>query len=187
MRRGGQDCFFHTDDQGNALALTKTGGTVAELYYYDDYGAVTFLTSDGIATGATSSAVGNPYCWHGLRLDAETGLQNDGGGGYLETQSARPLRAMFGLTGTAVTSGTLRYMLGLRGTALVAGAVVAGNNPWSGGGGGGGTEMKNGTVKFFNDAKGFGRSAGGPTIGPSPGGGIFQLKRQCLFNLGLKG
>ena len=38
-------------------ALTTTGGTVAEFYDYDDYGAVTFLTSAGLATGATSSAV----------------------------------------------------------------------------------------------------------------------------------
>ncbi len=35
-----------------------------------------------------------------------------------------------------------------------------GNNPWSGGGG---TEMKKGTVKFFNEAKGFGMAVGGGT------------------------
>ncbi len=38
------------------------------------------------------------------------------------------------------------------------------NNPWSGGGGGGGGgggEMQKGTVKFFNEAKGFGMVVGG--------------------------
>ncbi|MDQ6630755.1 MAG: hypothetical protein M3Y82_03235, partial [Verrucomicrobiota bacterium] len=119
MRRGGQDYFFHTDDQGNVLALTTTGGAVVERYDYDDYGAVTFLTSDGVPTTAKSSAVGNPYCWHGLRLDPETGLKNNDGGDYLETQSGRSLaRAQDDLQRT----GSIVQLL-------------TRNNPWSGGGG----------------------------------------------------
>jgi YD repeat-containing protein len=46
-----------------------------------------------------------------------------------------------------------RNLLGLR----VSG--MGGNNPWTGGGDGG--EMQKGTVKFFNDAKGFGMVVGG--------------------------
>jgi YD repeat-containing protein len=91
IRLGGHDYFVHTDDQGNTLALTGANGAVMERYDYDDYGAVTFLTSDGTTTSATSSAVGNPYCWGGLRLDAETGLQTDDGGGYFEPQTGREL------------------------------------------------------------------------------------------------
>jgi hypothetical protein len=92
MGRSGQNFFFHTDDQGNTVALTTFVGTVAERYDYDDYGAVTFLMADG--TPKTSSSVDNPYCWHGLRLDAETQLQNDDGGSYFDSQAgcsiARP-------------------------------------------------------------------------------------------------
>jgi YD repeat-containing protein len=89
MRRAGQDYYFHTDDQGNVLALSGATGGVVERCDYDDYGAVTFLTSDGYPTAATSSAIGNAYLWRGLRLDPETGLHNDDGGGYFEPQTGR--------------------------------------------------------------------------------------------------
>ena len=154
MRQGTQDYFVHTDNQGNTLALTGANGAVVERYDYDDYGAVTFLTSDGFPTSATSSAVGNPYCWGGLRLDAETGLQNDDGGGYFESQSGRPLRAMLGLSGSAVTAQKKSVTAVKEWREIASAAPGGGNNPWSGGGGGG--EMQKGTVKFFNEAKGFG-------------------------------
>lgn len=159
MRRASVDYYFHTDDQGNTLALTTTGGAVVERYDYDDYGAVTFLTSDGFPTSATASAVGNVYCWGGLRLDAETGLHNNDGGGYFEPQTGRELM------------GKRQHP-----PLLAAGSScgMTGNNPWSGPP----VPMQKGTVKFFNDAKGFGRAAAQ---------GIMQLKRACLFNLGLKG
>jgi YD repeat-containing protein len=149
MRRAGQDFYLHTDDQGNTLALTTTGGAVVERYDYDDYGAVTFLTSDGFPTSATSSAYGNVYCWGGLRLDAETGLHNNDGGSYFEPQTGRAVR---GKVKSVKDMGTNSR-------------VFDGNNPWSGGGGGGGTEMKNGTVKFFNETKGFGMVVGGGSMG----------------------
>ncbi|MCX6923347.1 MAG: cold shock domain-containing protein, partial [Verrucomicrobia bacterium] len=140
LRLGTQDYFVHTDDQGNVLALTTTGGAVVERYDYDDYGAVTFLTSDGMPTSATSSAVGNPYCWGGLRLDVETGLLCDDGGEYLDPQTGRAVR------------GKVKVVKDM------GGSCFAGNNPWSssGGGGGGGSQMQKGTVKFFNETKGFG-------------------------------
>jgi len=149
LRRAGQDFYLHTDDQGNTLALTTTGGTVVERYDYDDYGAVTFLTSDGFPTSATSSAYGNVYCWGGLRLDAETGLHNNDGGSYFEPQTGRAVR------------GKVKVIKDMGGS----GHAFEGNNPWSGGGGGGGTEMKNGTVKFFNETKGFGMVVGGGSMG----------------------
>jgi YD repeat-containing protein len=149
MRLGTQNYFVHTDDQGNALALTSAQGAVVERYDYDDYGAVTFLTSDGTPTSATSSAVGNPYCWGGLRLDAETGLHNDDGGNYFDPP-----------TGSAVR-GKIR-MCKDQGNGNYTG-IIFGNNPWSSGGP---VAMKTGTVKFFNEAKGFGfiKEEGGQEI-----------------------
>jgi YD repeat-containing protein len=151
MQRNGQTYYYHTDDQGNVLALTTTGGAVVERYDYDDFGAVTFLTSDGVPTTAKSSSVGNVYCWRGLRLDSETGLQCDDGGGYFESGSGRCLaRAQDDLQRT----GSIVQLL-------------TRNNPWSGGGP---VAMKTGTVKFFNETKGFGRNrmAGGGYWGGTP-------------------
>ncbi len=122
MRQGTQDYFVHTDDQGNVLALTGANGAVMERYDYDDYGAVTFLTPDGTPTSATSSAVGNPYCWGGLRLDAETGLQNDDGGVYFEPQTGRDV-ASFKPTAKI---GALEFD-------VISKSAPPGNNPWSGG------------------------------------------------------
>jgi hypothetical protein len=122
---------------------------VLERYDYDDYGAVTFLTSDGTPSGSSSSAVGNVYCWNGLRLDTETGLHGDNAGGYFEPQTARymdnPMKAS-------------RFSLMPQNSAP--------NNPWSSGSGGP-VAMKNGTVKFFNEAKGFGRFIGRGNTGNS--------------------
>ena len=141
LRHHDQNYFVHADDQGNALALTGTGGAVVERYDYDDYGAVTLLTIDGIPTSATASAYGNVYCWGGLRLDAETGLLNDDGGGYFEP-----------LTGRAVR-GKVKIIKDMG----VSHRAFDGNNPWSTGGGEvGPVEMKHGVVKFFNETKGFG-------------------------------
>jgi YD repeat-containing protein len=143
----GEAHYYHCDDLGNTLALTDAGGTVLERYAYDDYGQPKFLSADGTSLvgsdgqPVTSSPLGNPFLFHSLMWDGETGLLGDGGGDYFDPQSGR-------------------YLFGLRGASLIAGAVgkgramlgFTGNNPWSGGGG----EMQKGTVKFFNEAKGFG-------------------------------
>ncbi|HWX23148.1 MAG TPA: DUF6531 domain-containing protein [Candidatus Binatia bacterium] len=89
MTRAGQTYYVHPDDQGNVLALTEAAGNVVERYEYDDFGAVTFLTSDGSPTSATASSVGNPYLFGGLRLDPETGLHCDDGSCYLDPLSGR--------------------------------------------------------------------------------------------------
>jgi YD repeat-containing protein len=168
LSRSGAHYFVLSDDQGNAVALTDESGAVVEGYDYDDYGAVTFLDSDGTPTSATSSAFDNPYCWGGLRLDSETGLHNDDGGEYFEPQVARPGRRakkrgllpdpkFSSLSSNSPWSGdpdpsvAAKHYITIPHDRRVPGGSN-GNNPWSGGTPLG---MKTGTVKFFNDAKGF--------------------------------
>ena len=136
MRRGTQDYFVHADDLGNALALTDSSGNIVERYSCDDYGTITFLTSDGTPTSASSSSFGNVYCWGGLRLDAETGLHNDDGDGYFAPSGGRGIVRQHQILGEIMRM-SCRAM---------------GNNPWSGGDGG---WMQKGVVKFFNQTKGF--------------------------------
>jgi YD repeat-containing protein len=174
MRRSGQDYFYHTDDQGNLLALSGAGGSIVERCDYDDYGAVTFLTGDGVPSGATASSVGNPYCWGGLRLDSETGLQNDDGGSSWDPASGRKIHGVHrgnplssARTGSIVQlltrndpwSGdtdacrnTPRYIVKSDGIVYDLRAPGTAGSGWSGPT----CEMKTGTVKFFNEAKGFG-------------------------------
>jgi len=129
MNRGGQNYYLHTDDQGNVLALSGGTGGVVERYDYDDYGAVTFLTGDGYPSSATSSIVGNPYGWGGLRLDAETGLQNDDGGGYFEPQTGR-----YTLRGGVPLKFETGAESAIRGKVKIIRIETTGlihNNPWS--------------------------------------------------------
>jgi YD repeat-containing protein len=123
MRRNGKDYFIHTDDQGNAITLTTSGGAVVERYDYDDYGDVLFMTSDGISTSATSSSVGNPYLFHGMEWDAETALYH-GHGMAGENPLYEPK------SGRTTGDGTKAIRDWINNSAA--------NNPWSGGGGGGG-------------------------------------------------
>ena len=155
LRTSGKDYYLHCDDQGNALALTGANGAVVERYEYDDYGAVTFLTSDGTPTSATASAYGNVYLFGGLRYDAETGLGNDDGGGYLDFQSGRyllragvPLRfdsSSSTYAGNNPWSGdsSASIVLDYRGIQARTGDAISSsiirNNPWSSGGAGGGS------------------------------------------------
>jgi hypothetical protein len=91
--------------------------------------------------------VGNNYCWHSLRLDTETSLQNNDAGGYFEPQTGRAVR------------GKVKTIRDMGGSSRSFGD----NNPWSGGPSP--VCMKNGTVKFFNEAKGFGRVVGPAAYG----------------------
>jgi len=70
----GQPQYFHRDDLGNVLALTDAGGNVIERYDYDDFGAPTFLTSDGVPMGTNTSPAGNTLLFHGMEWDSEVGL-----------------------------------------------------------------------------------------------------------------
>ena len=143
FNQAGEPHYYHYDDLGNTLALTDMRGTVVERYDYDDYGEVTFLTGDGIPTGAASSAVDNVYCWGGLRFDSETGLHTDNNGSYYDSLTARHI----GLPKITPKISKEHH-----------GKFRLANNPWSGGSA---QAMKTGKVKFFNEAKGFGRSSSG--------------------------
>lgn len=52
-------------------------------------GSVTFLLRDGSVTSEDVSVLGNPFCWHGLRLDSETALLKDDFGRCFEPQTGR--------------------------------------------------------------------------------------------------
>jgi YD repeat-containing protein len=129
----GQPQYFHGDDLGNVLALTDAGGNVIERYEYDDFGAPSFLTSDGVPMGTNASPVGNPFLFHGMEWDAEVNLylgHSQGGtcGPALRWEndpySEDAQRAYDPFTG--------RYLL-RAGAPLKfdAATAFAGNNPWS--------------------------------------------------------
>jgi YD repeat-containing protein len=144
----GQPQYYHCDDLGNVLALTDANGAVVERYDYDDFGLPVFLSTDGLPTGETESGVGNPFLFHGMEWEAELGWYHvrdynwrSSGGQFLDPQTGR---ASHGKWKTFRGTGT--------------GRSFSGNNPWSGGGSP--SAMKKGTVKFFNETKGFGRVVG---------------------------
>lgn len=74
MRRSGADYYLHADDQGSVVAVTDTNAVCVERYLYDDYGAVTFLTGDGISNSVSSSVIGNPYLFHGMQFEPASQL-----------------------------------------------------------------------------------------------------------------
>lgn len=125
----GDVLYYHCDELGNTVAVTDGGGNVLERYSYGDFGAVTFLMGDGTPSSATSSSVGNAYCWSGRRFDTETGLLNDDGGSYLDPQSGRAVR------------GKVKVVKDM------GSGFAAPNNPWTGGSP---PAMKKDNVKFFN-------------------------------------
>jgi len=66
--------YFHADDLGNVLALTDDLGNVIGRNDYDDFGLPIFLTSDGFPIATNASPTGNPFLFHGMEWDSETGL-----------------------------------------------------------------------------------------------------------------
>jgi hypothetical protein len=72
MQRGGQNYYFHPDDLGSVAKVTDQTGAVVEQYQYGDYGVPSFFNGGGGAIGGT--AIGNPYLFRGMRLDAENGF-----------------------------------------------------------------------------------------------------------------
>ncbi|MEK7781066.1 MAG: DUF6531 domain-containing protein [Verrucomicrobiota bacterium] len=148
--------YYHSDDLGNVLALTDDLGMVADRYEYADFGEVSFLNSDGFPLATNAAPSGNPFLFHGMEWDAEIGLY---GGGFDP------------LTGSVTRKHRIRgYTVNARSdTPLGVDRVLGGaNNPWNGGGSP--SALQKGTVKFFNEAKGFGRMSGGG--GSNPWSGI---------------
>lgn len=114
--------YYHCDDLGNVLALTDAGGNVLERYAYNDYGQPQFLDASGSplvgidGQPVTSSPLGNPFLFHGLEWDGETGLHNNSGGNYFDPQ-----------TGRLIAPRNIQpYRLRVAGP-----TTFGGNNPWS--------------------------------------------------------
>lgn len=163
----GETYFFHADDLGNTVALTDASGAVVERCDYDDYGSPIFLSTDGLPTGEPESGVGNPFLFHGMEWEAAIGFYRQASGGYLDPQTGRPTSRINGINGgmpnrismnVTVPKQTQGATFGEKVNAGLQSAGVFGNNPWTGGSP---IEMKKGTVKFFNETKGFGRVSGG--------------------------
>ena len=151
----GASIYFHNDDLGNTLALTDQVGNVLERYDYNDYGSPRFLDSKGapiLVDGqpASASPLGNPFLFHGMFWDAETALYRDSGMGG-ENPMYEPKTGRYMIRGH-------RDVGGYRASFGASDYTFAGDNPWTGNSPG---KMKKGTVKFFNDAKGFGMMADG--------------------------
>jgi len=130
MSHGGEDCYYHPDDLGNALALTDAAGNVVERYEYDDYGVPLFLDPDGIPVqGAPESAVGNPYLFHGHRWDSEAGLYQIGFELFVDTYESGESVRQGG--GGHFDPAAGRYIM-RAGVPLAANQhTYAGDNPWS--------------------------------------------------------
>lgn len=140
---GGGTFHLHTDELGNALALTDEAGTVVERYDYDDFGLPSILTSDGLPTGESSSGAGNPFLFRGAEWDAETGFYHGGNGGCFDPQTAKsvnsgtPNRISMNVTVSKQTQGATfgeRVNAGLNaaGSAVAQGAsLLGGSNPWT--------------------------------------------------------
>ncbi len=63
MITAGGRYYYHFDALGSVVALSDSGGNIAEAYAYTPYG-----------TPSGASEIGNPYYFTGRRLDTETGL-----------------------------------------------------------------------------------------------------------------
>ena len=120
----GQPQFCLLNDRGNTIALTDGQGRILERCAYDDYGGPQFLAANGTplvdGTGAplTASPSGNPFLFHGMEWDSETGLYYEPG--------------MSGVNPLYEDPRTGRC-LSVRGD-CVSGACSSlfdGNNPWS--------------------------------------------------------
>jgi hypothetical protein len=123
--------YYTLEDENNvALALTDDRGFVIERYDYDDHGAPTFLTSEGLPLFSNGQPVnqspfGYPYLFRGMFWDGETGL-------YLDTRwnsdpyAEDALRAYDPKTGR-YTSRTSNPVNGWGENAY----AFDGGNPWS--------------------------------------------------------
>lgn len=70
MNRFGQNFFFYNDDLGSPLKVSINGANIVEQYRYGDYGLPSVFNQAGTPLG--TSAIGNPYLFHGMRFDSET-------------------------------------------------------------------------------------------------------------------
>jgi hypothetical protein len=136
------------------LALTDEAGNVLERYEYADYGAPTFLDSKGapiLAGGQPvhASPLGNPFLFHGMFWDSETGFYC-AASKLTKADAGRSRCAVYMDPDTGQNLSRTRCDSGMCADGSSMRAFEA-NSPWT-------AEpvcMKKGTVKFFNETKGF--------------------------------
>ena len=138
--------FTHVDERGHMLALTDAEGHLVERYDYGDFGAPMFF--DAAGAPQAGSAVGNDVLAAGLRWDAETGLY--------AREVSNPL-----YEGKGPGVNPLYEEKSVEGNnPLYVAPSSAGGSPMYDPKTGRMLSRSKGTVKFFNDAKGFGKAAG---------------------------
>ncbi len=133
-----QDYYFHRNSLGSVVAVTDDSDRVAERYEYDSFGNVSIY--DSAYVPRATSAIGNVYLFGGMEYDAESGLY------YVHARHYSPQVGRFMQQDPTSIMGDEPDLLN--------GYSYVGNNPTNFNDPSG--EMKNGTVKFFNEAKGFG-------------------------------
>jgi RHS repeat-associated protein len=72
MDGGGSHLSYQNDALGSVRALADDAGNVVERVDYEPFGAPVF------GDGGSESSLGNPYLFHGLRYDAESGFYLSG-------------------------------------------------------------------------------------------------------------
>lgn len=121
LTAAGGEWLTRCDDLGNVLALTDSSGTVLERYEYDDFGKPQFLAPDGspltdaVGKPVRSSLAGNPYLFHGMQWDSETGF-------YLDQRQGRYFDPRTGQYTTRSDSGVGGEQHS---------RAFSGNNPWT--------------------------------------------------------
>jgi YD repeat-containing protein len=160
MRRGGTDAYYHHDDVGSVVAVSGAMGAVLERYDYDDFGTPAVLEPDHDPLAGT--AIGNPYLFRGMRLDAETGfLLRDGSARILDSRAGRWLDASAGASGAPGCVGS-------RGGGVLG---ISLSGPWDLGGGyrvsipGGPTVAADDVSMDLASAPGYRESIPGPEVG----------------------
>jgi hypothetical protein len=122
--------YYHGDELGNTLALTDASGNMLERYAYDDYGQPQFFAANGSqivgsdGQPVAASSLGNPFLFHGMEWDGESGLYFDGAQSnplYEDPKTGSYITVPWVPSNPSIPRGSSR--------------TFAGNNPWSGGGG----------------------------------------------------
>lgn len=72
FRKDQSNYTYHSDRQGNVLAVSDTTGTIKERYKYGEYGKLNVYDSQG--NELSKSKLSNPITYTGQRYDDETGL-----------------------------------------------------------------------------------------------------------------
>jgi YD repeat-containing protein len=138
LNGAGEMLYTQCDERGNMLALTDAAGNVVERYDYGDFGAPLFF--DAAGAPRVGSSVSNDVLFAGMRWDEETEL-------FHRQAGVNPLYNQSGSAG----NNPLNESVSCTGGGSPSYDPMTGRT----------LSRSKGTVKFFNDAKGFGRIGGG--------------------------